>query len=68
MTPNTPTPRNKTARYHDFRFCHSHGGTGCGSAYKPFLASRPSLSNPSRAVSPGADFLNHHHQPSLTRV
>ena len=37
-----------------FRFRHSHGGIGCGSAHKPFLASRASCSNPSRTVSPGA--------------
>jgi hypothetical protein len=47
-------------------FAHSHGGTGCGSTHKPFLASRAFLSNPSSTVSPGAYFLYHQHQPSLT--
>jgi hypothetical protein len=28
-----------------YRFRHSHGGTGCGSAHNPFLSSRASLSN-----------------------
>src|ERR1043165_6900604 len=36
------------------RLRHSHGGTGWGSAHKPFLASRASFSNPSSIVSPGA--------------
>jgi hypothetical protein len=35
------------------RFRHSHSGTGCGSAYKPFFASRASFSNPSSTVSLG---------------
>ena len=35
-------------------FFHSHGGIGAGSAHKPFLASRASLSKPSSTVSPGA--------------
>ena len=39
---------------HLFLFLHSHGGTGCGSAHKPFLASRASVSSPSSTVSPGA--------------
>ena len=47
---------------------HSHGGTGCGSAHKPFFASRASFSNPSSTVSPGAYFRYHQHQPSLTSV
>ena len=34
------------------RFRHSHGGTGCGSAHKPFRPSRASFSNPSSTVSP----------------
>ena len=34
-------------------FRHSHGGCGCGSAHKPFLASRASFSSPStRRVLP----------------
>jgi hypothetical protein len=37
-------------------FRHSHGGTGCGSAHKPFLASRASFSNPSSTVSPAHTF------------
>src|SRR5262245_3868453 len=44
-------------------FRHFHGGTGRGSAHKPFLASRAFLSNPSSTVSPGAYFRNHQHQP-----
>jgi len=32
-------------------FRHSHGGTGCGSAHKPFLASRASFSTPSSTLS-----------------
>src|SRR6476660_809447 len=47
-------------------FLHSHGGTGCGSAHKPFFPSRASFSNPSTTVSPGAYFRYHQHQPSLT--
>src|SRR6185503_7763131 len=31
-------------------FRHSHGGTGCGSAHKPFLASRASFSSPSNTL------------------
>ena len=27
-----------------YPFLHSHGGTGCGSAHKPFLAYRASFS------------------------
>jgi hypothetical protein len=44
-------------------FRHSHGGTGCGSAHKPFLASRASFSSSSSTVSPGAYFRYHQHQP-----
>src|SRR5580765_2371223 len=47
---------------------HSHGGTGCGSAYNHFLASRASFSNPSSTVFAGAYFRYHQHQPSLTSV
>ena len=47
-------------------FRHSHGGTGCGSAHKPILASLASFSNPSSTISPGAYFRYHHHQPCLT--
>ena len=46
-----------------YRFRHSHGGTGCGSAHKPFSPSRASFSNPSSTVSPGAYFRYHQHQP-----
>jgi hypothetical protein len=49
-------------------FRHSHGGTGCGSAHKPFLASRASFSNPSSTVSPGACFRYHQHQPCLINL
>ena len=49
-------------------FRHSHGGTGCGSTHNPLLASRASFSNPSSTASPGAYFLYHQHQPSLTSV
>jgi hypothetical protein len=45
---------------HLLRFRHSHGGTGCGSAHKPILASRAFFSNPSSTVSPGAYFRYHH--------
>jgi len=50
-------------------FClrHSHGGTGCESAHKPFFASRASFSSPSGTVSPGAYLRYHQQQPSLTR-
>ena len=34
-------------------FLYTHGGTGCGSAHKPFFASRASLSSLSSSVSPG---------------
>jgi hypothetical protein len=40
-------------------FRYTHGGTGCGSAHKPILASRASFSNPSSTVSPGAYFRYH---------
>ena len=46
-----------------FFFLHSHGGTGCGSAHKPFFASRASFSRPSSTVSSGAYFRYHQHQP-----
>jgi hypothetical protein len=36
-------PRNKLVRR---PLRHSHGGTGCGSAHRPFLASRASCSRP----------------------
>jgi hypothetical protein len=55
--PRPPIPR----RYY-LRFRHSHGATGCGSAHKPFRASRAPCSNPSSTVSPGAYF-RYHHQP-----
>ena len=35
---------------------HSHGGTGCGSARKPFLASRTAFFNSSRTASPSTYF------------
>jgi len=44
---------------HLLLFRHSHGGTGCGSAHKPFLASLASRSSPSSTVSPGAYFRYH---------
>ena len=47
-----------------FGFRYTHGGTGCGSAHKPFLASRAWFSNPSSTVSPGAYFRYHQHPPS----
>ena len=34
-----------------FFFRHSHGGTGCGSAHKPFLASRAAFPNSLRTAS-----------------
>ena len=45
---------------------HSHGGTGCGSAHKPFIAFRASFSNLSSTVFPGAYLRYHQHQPCLT--
>ena len=51
--------------YYRLIFRHSHGGTGCGSAHKPILASRASCSSPSSIVSPVAYFLYHQHQRSL---
>jgi len=53
---------------HLFHFRHSHGGIGCGLAYKPFLASRAVCFNPSSTVSPGAYFRYRQHQPSLTSM
>ena len=47
-------------------FLHSHGGTGCGSAHRPFFATLASFSNFSSSRSPGAYFLYHQHQPTLT--
>jgi len=47
-------------------FPHSHGGTDCGSAHTPFLASRALFSNPSSPLSPGAYFRYHQHKPRLT--
>jgi hypothetical protein len=35
-------------------FAHSHGGTGCGSAYKPFRPSRAFVSSPSSTMYCGA--------------
>jgi hypothetical protein len=49
---------------HLLRFRHSHGGTGTGSAHKPFFASRAYFSSPSSTVSPGAYFRYHQHQLS----
>ena len=49
-------------------FRHSHGGTGCGSAHKPFRPARASFSSPSSTVSTGAYVRYHQHQPSLTSV
>jgi hypothetical protein len=40
-------------------FLISHGGTGCGSAHKPFFASRTSVSNPASTVPPCAYFRYH---------
>jgi len=40
----------------------SQGGIGCGSAHKPFFASRASCSNPASTESPGAHFRYHHQQ------
>jgi hypothetical protein len=37
-------------------FLHSHGGTGCGSAYKPFFASRAFFSSLSNSLFPRAYF------------
>jgi len=55
------------AQFHrHFLFRHAHGGTGAGSTHNPFLASLASFSNRSSTVSPGAYFLYHQHQPSLT--
>jgi len=54
-----------SADSHDFRFRHSHGGTGCGLAHNPFLASRASLSNPFSTVFPGAYFRYHQHHQSV---
>jgi len=51
-----------------YLFLHSHGGTGCGSAHNPFMASRASRSNPSSTLSPGAYFRYHQHQPSSTNL
>ena len=39
------------ARQRPFLFRHFHGGTGCRSAHKPFLASSASCSNPSSTIS-----------------
>ena len=51
-----------------FIFRHSHGGIGCGSAHKPFLAFRASASRLSSSLFSGAYFRYHQHQPSLTSV
>lgn len=61
-----PPPDTSDTAY--FRFRHSHGGSECRSAHKPFFASRASFSNPSSVKSPGAYFPYHQHQPSLTSV
>ena len=44
--PTNPVPASpESPRKSDLtRFRHSHGGTGCGSAHKPFFASRASVS------------------------
>ena len=44
-------------------FLHSHGGTGCGSAHKPFLASRACFSSFSSSASSGAYFRYHQRRP-----
>jgi hypothetical protein len=46
---------------------HSHGGTGCGSAHKPFRASRASVSSLSSTIFPGAYFRYHQHQPRTSK-
>ena len=53
-------------RYRYFLFRHSHGGTDCGSAHTPFLASRAVFSSPSSTVSLGAFSRYHQHKPRLT--
>ena len=42
-----------------FLFRHSHGAKGCGSAHKPFFASRDAFSSLSSFVFPGA-FIRYH--------
>jgi hypothetical protein len=51
----SPTRAAYSASFHSSLFHlpanrHSHGGTGCGAAHKPFRPSRASASNPSRTT------------------
>jgi hypothetical protein len=52
--PISTEPPSPPHAAHLLRFRHSHGGTGCGSAHKPFRPPRASLSNRSSTMYCGA--------------